>query len=74
MSETTPEDHLIILHELLVGNKTLVTSNSIQARVNGSRVQVNCSRTSVKLHLNCTVGTTQKYWIFGTAKLLYGLI
>ena len=74
MSETTPEDHLIILHELLVDNKTLVTSNSIQAQVNGSRVQVNCSHTSVKLHLSCTVGATQKYWIFGTAKLLYGLI
>ena len=74
MSETTPEDHLIILCELLAGNKTLVTSNSIQARVNGSRVRVNCSRTSVKLHLSCTVGATQKYWIFGTAKLLYGLI
>ena len=59
MSETTPEDHLIILRELLAGNKTLVTSNSIQARVNGSRVQVNCSRTSVKLHLSCTVGATQ---------------
>ena len=67
MSETTPEDHLIILRELFVGNKTLVTSNSIQARANGSR-------TSVKLHLSCTVGATQKYWIFGTAKLLYGLI
>ena len=56
MSETIPEDHLIILRELLAGNKTLITSNSIQARVNGSRVQVNCSRTSVKLHLSCTVG------------------
>ena len=75
MSETTPEDHLIILRELLAGNKTLVASNSIQARVNGSRVRVNnCSRTSVKLHLSSTVGATQKYWIFGTAKLLYGLI
>ena len=67
MSETTPEDHLIILRELLAGNKTLVTSNSIQARVN-------CSRMSVKLHLSCTIGATQKYGIFGTAKLLYGLI
>ena len=74
MSETTPEDHLIILRELVAGNKTLVTSNCIQARVNGSRVQVNCSCTSVKLHLSCTVGATKKYWIFGTAKLLYGLI
>ena len=26
MSETTPEDHLITLHELLAGNKTLATS------------------------------------------------
>ena len=74
MSETIPEDHLIILRELLAGNKTLTTSNSIQARANGSRVQVNYSHTSVKLYLSCTIGAKQKYWIFGTAKLLYGLI
>ena len=55
MSEITPEDHLIILRELLTGNKTLATSSSIQARVNGSRVWVNCSHVSVKLHLSCTV-------------------
>ena len=36
-------------------------------------MRVNCSRMSVKLHLSCTVGATQKYCIFGTAKLLYGL-
>ena len=30
MSETTPEDHLIILHELLAGNKTLATSSSYE--------------------------------------------
>ena len=55
MSETTPEDHLIILRELLAGNKTLATSSSIQAQVNGSRVQVNCTLASVKLHLSCTI-------------------
>ena len=55
MSETTPEDHLIILHEFLTGNKTLAKSSSIRAWVNCSRVQVNCSRASVKLHLSCTV-------------------
>ena len=45
MSETTPEDHLIILHEFLAGNKAHATS----------RARVNCSRVSVKLHLSCTV-------------------
>ena len=50
MSETTPEDHLIILRDFLVGNKTLATSSSIQTRVNCSRVQVNCLRASVRLH------------------------
>ena len=55
MSETTPEDHLIILRELLVDNKTLAMSSSIWARVNGSRARVNCLRTNVKLHLSCTV-------------------
>ena len=55
MSETTPEDHLIILREFLAGNKILAMSSSIRAQVNGSRVQVNCSCTSVKLHLSCTV-------------------
>ena len=55
MSETTPEDHLIILHEFFVGDKTLATSSSIRALVNCSRVRVNCSHTSVKLHLSCTV-------------------
>ena len=58
MSETTPEDHLIILCEFLAGNKTLAMNRSIQAQVNCSRVQVNCSRASVKLHLNCTVSQT----------------
>ena len=47
MSETTPEDHLIILYEFLAGNKVHATSSSIQ-------VQVNCSQASVKLHLSCT--------------------
>ena len=28
MSETTPEDHLIILREFLAGNKILATSSS----------------------------------------------
>ena len=55
MSETTPEDHLIILRELLAGNKTLAMSTSIRAQVNGSRVRVNCSCMSVKLHLSYTV-------------------
>ena len=55
MSETTPEDHLIILRKLITGNKTLAISSSIRARVNGLRVQVNCSRASVKLHLSCTI-------------------
>ena len=55
MSEKTPEDHLIILREFLVGNKTLTTSSSIRARVNCSRVWVNCLCASVKLHLSCTV-------------------
>ena len=48
MSETTPEDHLIILCEFFVGNKAHTTSSSI-------RVQVNCSKASVKLHLSYTV-------------------
>ena len=48
MSETTPKDHLIILCEFLAGNKTLATSSSIRARVN-------CSSTSVKLYLSCTI-------------------
>ena len=30
MSETTPEDYLIILCELLAGNKTLATSSSLR--------------------------------------------
>ena len=62
MSETTPKDHLIILRELLTGNKTLASSSSIRARVNGSRVRVNCSRTSVKLHLSCTVPMAGSSW------------
>ena len=37
MSETTAEDHLIILRELLAVKKTLATSSSIRAQVNGSR-------------------------------------
>ena len=52
MSKTTPEDHLIILRELLAGNKTLAMSSSIRARVN-------CSHVSVKLHLSCTVCDAQ---------------
>ena len=56
MSETTLEDHLIILHEFLAGNKSFAMSSSIQAQVNCSRVRVNCSQVSVKLHLSCTVG------------------
>ena len=55
MSETTLEDHPIILCEFLAGNKTLAKSSSIRAWVNCSRVRVNCSRVSVKLHLSCTV-------------------
>ena len=55
MSETTPQDHLIILRELLAGNKTLATSSSIWARVKGLRVRINCSHASVKLHLSWTV-------------------
>ena len=34
MSETTPKDHLIILHEFLAGNKILATSSSTRARIN----------------------------------------
>ena len=30
MSETTPKDHLIVLHEFLVGNKAHAMSSSIQ--------------------------------------------
>ena len=48
MSETTPKDHLIILHEFLADNKAYAMSSSIRA-------QVNCLQTSVKLHLSCTV-------------------
>ena len=59
MSETTPKDHLIILREFLAGNKTLAMSSSIRARVNYSRVRVNCSCTSIKLHLNCTIHNIQ---------------
>ena len=55
MSETTPEDHLIILCEFPAGNKAHATSSSIRAQVNYSRVRVNCSRVSVKLHLSCTI-------------------
>ena len=55
MSETTPEDHLAILCEFLVGNKAHDTSSSIQVQVNWSRVQVNQSQASVKLHLSRTV-------------------
>ena len=50
MSETTPEDHLIVLREFLTGNKAHATSSSIRARVN-------CFRASDKLHLSCTVAT-----------------
>ena len=55
MSETTPEDLLIILREFLAGNKAHAKSDSIRAQVNCSRVRVNCSRASVNLHLSCTV-------------------
>ena len=55
MSETTPEDHLIILREFLAGNESHATSSSIRAQVNCSRVRVNCFRVSVKLRLSCTV-------------------
>ena len=55
MSETPPEDHLIIFREFLTGNKAHATSSSIQARVNCLKVRVNCSQASVKLHLSCTI-------------------
>ena len=55
MSETTPEDYLIILCEFLVDNKVHAMSSSIQVQVNCSKVRVNCLRASVKLHLSCTV-------------------
>ena len=64
ISETTPEDHVIILCELLAGNKTLATSSSIWARVNGSRVQINCSRVNVKLHLSCTIYNIAEHFIY----------
>ena len=48
MSETTPEDHLIVLREFLMGNKAHAVSSSIWA-------WVNCSWASVKLHLSCTI-------------------
>ena len=50
MSETTPEDHLIILCEFLVGNKAYTTSIFIQ-------VQVNCRKVRVRKLLvsECTV-------------------
>ena len=51
MSNTTPEDYLIILHKFLAGNKAHATSNSIRA-------QVNCSQANVKLHLSCTVAVS----------------
>ena len=69
ISETTPKDHLIILREFLMGNKTLAMSSSIRAQLNCSRVRVNYSRASVKLHLSCTVLSIplkwyikEKYW------------
>ena len=40
MSETTPEDHLIILCEFLAGNKAHATSSSIRVRVNCRKVRV----------------------------------
>ena len=40
MLETTPEDHLIILFEFLVGNTAHATSSSIQDWVNCLRVRV----------------------------------
>ena len=55
MSETTPEDYLIILCEFLVDNKVHVTSSSIRVQGNCPKVWVNCMRASVKLHLSCTV-------------------
>ena len=55
MSKTTSKDHLIILREFLAVNKILAMNSSIQAWVNCSRVRVNCSHASVKLHLSCTV-------------------
>ena len=55
MPETTPKDHLIILHEFLAGNNAHAMNSSIRAWVNRSRVQVNCSRASVKLHLSCII-------------------
>ena len=48
MSEITPEDHQIILHEFLMGNNAHAMSSYIQIRVN-------CLRASVKkLHLSST--------------------
>ena len=70
MSETTPEDHLIILRELLTGNKTLATSSSIRSWVNGLRVQVNCSSASVKLHLSCTVFKNVVLFVLWQSSLL----
>ena len=55
MLETTPEDNLIILREFLAGSKTFDMSSSIRAWVNYSRVWVNCSCVSIKLHLSCTI-------------------
>ena len=53
--KTTPEDQLIILSEFLMGNEAHTMSSSIQVQMNFLRVQVNCSRASVKLHLSCTI-------------------
>ena len=50
-----PENHLIILHEFLMGNKAHTTSSPIQAEVNYLKVLVNSSQSSVKLHLSRTV-------------------
>ena len=51
MSEATPENHLIILCEFLVGNEAHTMSSSIQVRVN-------CSHASV----SCTTDANYGYW------------
>ena len=60
VSETTPEDHVIFLHDFLTGNKAHATIalKKEQLRANYSRMQVNCLRASVKLHLSCTSHVT----------------
>ena len=53
VSETTPEDHLIVLREFLMDIKAHTMNSSIWVQVNYWRVS--SPQADVKLYLSCTV-------------------